>query len=94
MTTQEKCNLMAIVVATTENVQDCTKTVINLRRLSEFIEDERSKEVVDKLGKILSDIVDNCNFIAAVCKTMAIDGKSDVDSIMKTLAKIKEDTKV
>jgi Zn-dependent M16 (insulinase) family peptidase len=94
MTIQEKCNLMAIVAATTENVQDCTKTVINLRRLSEFIEDERSKEVVDKLGKILSDIVDNCNFIAAVCKTMAIDGKSDVDSIMKTLAKIKEDTKV
>jgi Zn-dependent M16 (insulinase) family peptidase len=94
MTTQEKCNLMAIVVATTENVQDCTKTVINLRRLSEFIEDERSKEVVNELGKILSDIVDNCNFIAAVCKTMAIDGKSDVDSIMKTLAKIKEDTKV
>ena len=94
MTTQEKCNLMAIVVATTENVQDCTKTIINLKRLSEFVEDERSKEVVDELKKISSDIVNNCNFITAVCTTMAIDEKSDVDSIMKTLAKIKEDTEV
>lgn len=94
MTKQEKINLMAIVSATTDTVECCTKTIINLKRLSEFIEDERSKEVTDELKKISSDIVDNCNFITAVCKTMAINEKSDADSIMKTLAKIKEDTKV
>lgn len=94
MTVQEKINLMAIISATTNTVKDCTKGVINLKRLSEFIEDERSKEVVKELAKVFEDIVDDSNFITAVCKTMAIDEKSDADSIMKTLAKIKEDTKV
>jgi len=50
--------------------------------------------VIEELKKITEEIVEDSNFITAVCKTMAIDGKSDVDSIMKTLAKIKEDTKV
>ena len=94
MTTQEKCNLMAIVVATTKNVEECTKTIINLKRLSEFIEDKRSEEVIEALKKTTEKIVDNCNFITAVCATMAIDEKSDADSIMKTLAKIKEGTEV
>ena len=94
MTTQEKCNLMAIVVATTKNVEECTKTIINLKRLSEFIEDKRSEEVIEALKKTTGEIVDNCNFITAVCTTMAIDEKSDADSIMKTLAKIKEGTEV
>lgn len=94
MTTQEKVNLMAIISATTNTVKDCLKGVINLKRLSEFIEDERSKKIIDELVKLSEDIVDDSNFITAVCKTMAIDDKSDADSIMRTLAKIKEDTKV
>lgn len=94
MTTQEKCNLMAIVVATTKNVEECTKTIINLKRLSEFIEDKRSEEVIEALKKTTGEIVDNCSFITAVCTTMAIDEKPDADSIMKTLAKIKEGTEV
>ena len=93
MTIQEKVNLMATISATTDTVECCTKTAINLKRLSEFVEDKRSMIVIEELKKIADEIVDNCNFIAAVCKTMAIDGKSDADSIMKTLAKIKEDTK-
>lgn len=94
MSTQEKVNLMAIVSVTTDTVECCTKTIINLKRLSEFVEDKRSMIVIEELKKIAEEIVQNSNFIAAVCKTMAIDGKSDVDSIMKTLAKIKEDTEV
>lgn len=94
MTTQEKVNLMAIVSATTSTVECCAKTIINLKRLSEFIEDKRSMIVIEELKKITEKIVGDSNFITAVCKTMAIDGKSDADSIMKTLAKIKEDTEV
>lgn len=94
MTMQEKVNLMAIVSATTNTVECCTKTIINLKRLSEFVEDKRSMIVIEELKEITEEIVENSNFITAVCKTMAIDGKSDADSIMKTLAKIKEDTEV
>lgn len=93
MTTQEKINLMAIVAATTNIVTTNTKWVINLKRLSEFIEDERSKTIIEELVKMTTEIVDDTNFITAVCTTMAINEKSDADSIMKTLAKIKEDTK-
>ena len=94
MTTQEKANLMAIISATTNTIKCCTKTIINLKRLSEFVEDKRSMIVIEELKKIVEEIVQDSNFITAVCKTMAIDGKSDADSIMKTLAKIKEDTEV
>lgn len=94
MTTQEKINLMAIVAATTIIVQDCTKCAMNFKRLSEFIEDDRSKAVIEELTKITIDIVSNTQFITAVCKAMAIDEKSDIDSIMRILAKIKEDTKI
>lgn len=94
MTTQEKVNLMAMISATTNTVECCTKTIINLKRLSEFVEDKRSMIVIEELKKITEEIVQDSNFITAVCKTMAIDGKSDADSIMKTLAKIKEDTEI
>ena len=94
MTMQEKVNLMAIVSVTTNTVGCCTKTIINLKRLSEFVEDKRSAIVIEELKKIAEEIVQDSNFITAVCKTMAIDGKSDADSIMKALAKIKEDTEV
>lgn len=93
MTTQEKINLMAIVAATTNIVTTNTKFVMNLKRLSEFIEDERSKAVIEELTKMTISVVDDTNFITAVCATMAIKEKSDVDSIMRTLVKIKEDTK-
>lgn len=94
MTTQEKINLMAIVVATTSIVKTNIKFVMNLKRLSEFIEDDRSKTVIEELAKMTTGMVDDTNFITTVCTTMAINEKSDADSIMKTLAKIKEDTKV
>jgi len=94
MTMQEKTDLMAIVSATTNTVECCTKTIINLKRLSEFVEDKRSMTVIEELKKITEEIVQDSNFITAVCKTLVIDGKSDADSIMKTLAKIKEDTEV
>lgn len=93
MTTQEKINLMAIVAATTSIVKTNIKFVMNLKRLSEFIEDDRSKTVIEELAKMTAGMVDDTNFITAVCTTMAINEKSDADSIMKTLAKIKEDTK-
>ena len=94
MTMQEKVNLMAIISATTNTVKCCTKTIINLKRLSEFVEDKRSMIVIEELKKIAEEIVEDSNFITAVCKTMAIDGKSDADSIMKTLAEIKRSTEV
>lgn len=94
MTVQEKVNLMAIVAAATNIVTTNTKFIMNLKRLSEFIEDDRSKTVIEELTKMAIGIVDDTNFITAVCKTMAIDGKSDADSIMRTLAKIKEDTRI
>lgn len=94
MTKQEKINLMAIISATTNTVECCTKTIINLNRLSEFVEDNRSMIVIEELKKIATEIVEDSNFITAVIETMVIDGKSDADSIMKTLAKIKEDTEV
>lgn len=94
MTMQEKVNLMAIISATTNTVECCVKTIINLKRLSEFVEDKKSMIVIEELKKITEEIVGDSNFITAVCKTMAIDEKSDADSIMKTLAKIKEDTEV
>lgn len=94
MTMQEKVNLMTMVSATTNTVECCMKIIINLKRLSEFVEDKRSMIVIEELKKITEEIVQDSNFITAVCKTMAIDGKSDADSIMKALAKIKEDTEV
>lgn len=67
---------------------------MNFKRISEFIEDERSKTIIEELTKITIDIVSDTQFITAVCKVMAIDEKSDIDSIMRTLAKIKEDTRI
>lgn len=94
MTTQEKFNLMAIIDACGDNVENNAKIIIALNRLSEFIEDRRSTTVVKEIKKMTDEVVDNCSIIVAICKTMAIDEKSDIDSIMKTLAKIKEDTEV
>lgn len=94
MTTQEKINLMAIIDACGDSVETNAKIVITLKRLAEFIEDKRSMAVVKEIEKMTENVVNNCSFIVAVCKTMAIDGKSDADSIMRTLAKIKEDTRI
>lgn len=94
MTVQEKVNLMAIIDACGDSVETNAKIVIALKRLAEFIEDKRSMAVVKEIEKLTEEVVNNCSFTVAVCKTMAIDGKSDADSIMRTLAKIKEDTKI
>lgn len=94
MTTQEKANLMSIIEACADNVEINAKIVIALKRLSEFIEDKRSMTVAKEIEKLTKEVVNNCSIIVAICKTMAIDEKSDIDSIIKTLAKIKEDTEV
>lgn len=94
MTAQEKANLMGVIEACADNVEINAKIVIALKRLSEFIEDKRSMTVAKEIEKLTEEVVNNCSIIVAICKTMAIDEKSDIDSIMKTLAKIKEDTEV
>jgi len=93
MKKEKRDTLMAAVEGTKEISLLCSEITINLARLLEFTEEERSTRIIEELMRKTSKISKHCICITAICKTVA-DGKSGVESVGKTMKKIlKEEMK-
>ena len=93
MKKERRDTLMTAVVGTKEISVLCSEIALNLARLLEFTEEERSTRIIEELMGKTSKISKHCICIAAICKTVA-DGKSGIESVGKTMDKIlKEEMK-
>ena len=87
MKKKRRDTLMAAVEGTKEISLLCSEIALNLARLLEFTEEERSTKIIEELMGKTSKISKHCICITAICKTVA-DGKSGVKSVGKTMNEI------
>ena len=93
MKKDKRDTLMVAVIGTKEISKLCAEMNFDLKRLLEFVEEERSTKIIEELMEKAGEIAKNCIGIAAVCKTIT-DGKSGIESVNKTIDKMFDDGEV
>ena len=87
MKKEAKETLMTAIMGTKEISHLCIEMGFDLKRLMEFVEDEKSTKIIEKLMEKMGKIPEYCISITAICKTVA-DGKSGIKSVEETMDKM------